>query len=158
MGLKIISGGQTGADQAGLYAAKCVGIETGGYAPAGFMTLDGVNFRLREMFNLVSIAGGYKRRTWLNVEHSDCTIRFAFDFKSRGEICTLNAIKHFNKPHFDVPLNYPITLLMIQDIGDWIIENDFEVINIAGNAQSKTRDVYTPVYSTMCKILDYIKE
>jgi Circularly permutated YpsA SLOG family len=35
---KIISGGQTGADQAGLRTAKRLGIETGGWMPQGWRT------------------------------------------------------------------------------------------------------------------------
>ena len=38
---KVISGGQTGADRAGLQAAKSSGIKTGGYMPKGFLALDG---------------------------------------------------------------------------------------------------------------------
>lgn len=36
--LKVISGGQLGADQAGLAAAKAVGIRTGGFAPKNYKT------------------------------------------------------------------------------------------------------------------------
>ena len=38
---KIISGGQTGVDQAALRAAKACGIPTGGWAPKGWRTEDG---------------------------------------------------------------------------------------------------------------------
>jgi hypothetical protein len=38
---RIISGGQTGADIAGIRAAKRVGLETGGCLPRGCGTLDG---------------------------------------------------------------------------------------------------------------------
>ena len=34
----IISGGQTGADQAGLLAAQALGLQTGGWAPHGWRT------------------------------------------------------------------------------------------------------------------------
>lgn len=154
--MKIISGGQTGADQAALYAAFDKGIETGGFAPSDFMTLTGKNYILRDKFGLVSIQGGYKQRTWLNVEHSDCTIRFAYDYTSRGEICTLNAIQHYYRPYYDVYLQYPITKGKIEEIGNWIIKNNFKIINIAGNAQGKL-DSYTPVYNAMCELIDYIR-
>ncbi|HJT77421.1 MAG TPA: putative molybdenum carrier protein, partial [Gemmataceae bacterium] len=36
---RVISGGQTGADQAGLAAAKACGIPTGGWMPKGFLTV-----------------------------------------------------------------------------------------------------------------------
>lgn len=38
---KIVSGGQTGADQGGLEAAEELGIPTGGWAPAGYYTEQG---------------------------------------------------------------------------------------------------------------------
>jgi hypothetical protein len=152
-----ISGGQTGADQAGLYAAYDKGLRTGGYAPARFMTLTGTNYILRDKFSLIQSQGGYKYRTWLNVEISDCTIRFAHDFNSAGEICTLNAIQHYFKPYIDVYLQYPITNGKIKEIGNWIIKNKFEIINIAGNSQ-KEYDVYTPVYDAICELIDYLRE
>ena len=41
MSLKIISGGQSGADQAGWRAARRLGLPTGGWMPRGFLTEDG---------------------------------------------------------------------------------------------------------------------
>jgi hypothetical protein len=35
---RVISGGQTGADQAGWRAARAAGIPTGGFMPKGFLT------------------------------------------------------------------------------------------------------------------------
>jgi len=153
----IISGGQTGADQAGLYAAYDNNIRTGGYAPAKYMTLTGTNYILRNKFSLVEIKGGYKRRTYLNVENSDCTIRFAYDFNSRGELCTYGAIQEYNRPYFDVSLCYPITDKLIEEIGNWIINNGYETINIAGNAQTNERDVYTPVYDAVYRLIEYVE-
>ena len=37
----VISGGQTGADQAGWRAAEACGIPTGGWMPRGFLTEEG---------------------------------------------------------------------------------------------------------------------
>ena len=36
--MRVVSGGQTGADQAGLWAARVVGLETGGWVPKGWKT------------------------------------------------------------------------------------------------------------------------
>lgn len=51
--IKIVTGGQTGADQGALLAARAAGIATGGWAPLGWMTEDGpapwlADFRLIE--------------------------------------------------------------------------------------------------------------
>ena len=154
--MKIISGGQTGADQAGLEAAFDFGIPTGGYAPAGYETLEGRNYKLRNVFGLEAIKGGYRKRTWMNVLHSDCTIRFAYDFDTPGEKCTKSAIEMYEKPYIDIQLKYPISNSIIEEVGNWIIKNNFQTINIAGNAQ-REKDVYTPVYIAMTKIFEFIK-
>lgn len=72
--LKIVSGGQTGADRGGLRAAMARGFETGGVAPAGWRSEDGkVPLDLRA--GLVA-RGTYTSRTRENIEGADCTILF----------------------------------------------------------------------------------
>ena len=130
---KVISGGQTGADQAGLAAAKSYDILTGGFAPKNFMTSSGANATLKYAYGLEEIEGSYKERTRMNVEAADATIRLAIDFDSPGEKCTLNAIKDYNKPYYDVNLlNAPAHT---SEVVAWILEGKFEILNIAGNSQ-----------------------
>lgn len=50
---KIISGGQTGADEGGLEGARLLGIPTGGTAPKGYRTENGPNLTLRDTYGLV---------------------------------------------------------------------------------------------------------
>ena len=45
--LRIISGGQTGADQGGLRAGAALGLDTGGWIPFGFRTDTGADCRPR---------------------------------------------------------------------------------------------------------------
>lgn len=49
---KVISGCQNGADQAGLYVAKKYGIETGGWIPKGWKTLNGSKPEFGPMYNI----------------------------------------------------------------------------------------------------------
>lgn len=51
----VISGGQTGADRAGLEAPRDAGIETGGFAPQGFLTSNGTDATLESEFGLVAV-------------------------------------------------------------------------------------------------------
>ena len=86
---KIISGGQTGADRAGLAAAALLGLETGGTAPQGYRTMEGSDFDLRDTFGLKEHwSSAYPPRTECNVKDSDGTIRIARDFDSAGERLT----------------------------------------------------------------------
>jgi hypothetical protein len=133
---KIISGGQTGADQAGLEAAKSCLLETGGWAPKGWFTEDGPRHGLLKGFGLCECGSGYAERTRLNVKDSDATIRFALDFNSKGERCTKRAIEDFDKLYFDVNLNDPPPPA---EVAQWLDENNIEVLNVAGNSQSKSR-------------------
>ena len=77
--IKIISGGQTGADQGGLLAARDLGWETGGTAPYNWMTEKGPAEALLRSFGLVAgphDPNTYPIRTALNAKNSDVTIWF----------------------------------------------------------------------------------
>lgn len=65
---RVITGGQTGVDQAALRAAEACGIATGGYAPKGWTTEDGPARRLLAGFGLTEHpAPDYPARTAANV-------------------------------------------------------------------------------------------
>src|SRR5262252_5551797 len=131
---KVISGGQTGADQAGLRAARAMGIETGGWVPFGCVTEDGPNPALLKEYDLKEMdSDKYPPRTEANVRDSDGTMRFAANFATAGERCTLKAIKWFNKPYFDVDWNNPPS---IQQAVEWIVANKVKTLNVAGNRES----------------------
>lgn len=140
---KIISGGQTGADTAALVAATRVGVATGGVMPKGFITLDGKKPEYEQLYGVTqSESDKYPPRTAENVKAADITLRFAKDFKSRGEVCTMNAILRLNKPFIDILI--PDTKLQISDlpivdqpesVAEFIIGKGFFVINVAGNSE-----------------------
>ena len=131
---RVISGGQTGADVGGLKAAKESGLETGGMVPKGCLTELGARPELLTLYNLVEHeSASYVPRTQANVKNSDGTIRFAANFRSPGEICTLKAIVANDKPYIDVDVKNP---LPADYVAKWIKENNIEVLNVAGNRES----------------------
>lgn len=134
---KVISGGQTGADQAGLIAAARFGIATGGWMPRGFETADGPNPQLAHRFGLREHTGGYAERTAINVRISDGTIRVAGTFGSLGERCTLKYIRQYHKPSIDVDMHAPLSAA---DVVAWIQTHRIRVLNVAGNVRPKTRN------------------
>lgn len=71
MTLTILSGGQTGVDQAALRAAKACGLPTAGYAPAGWLTEDGPAPWLADCGLIECRFPGYPGRTRANVEAAD---------------------------------------------------------------------------------------
>lgn len=148
---KVISGGQTGADIGGLKAARSAGIDTGGFIPKGYRTLDGPHPEYETAYNLVEIeASSYSERTRLNVVQSDCTIRFAYDFSSPGEVCTAKYIRQYAKPNLSIGTDtledHEDLLSELNGVVDWLKENDFKVINIAGNAEGRYPGIEMLVY------------
>lgn len=137
----VISGGQTGADIAALRAAKDAGLATGGCAPRGFRTKHGLDPQLGSVYSLIELeTDAYPPRTFRNVQDSDGTIRFAIDFNSPGERCTMKAINRFKKPYFDVQITmlhpgYELTPKP-EAARRWIRQNKITVLNVAGNAIS----------------------
>jgi hypothetical protein len=145
---KVISGGQCGADQAGLYVAKRFGLETGGVMPKGYTTLDGSGALIAKEYGLTeNSTDSYAARTYQNVKDSHGTVRLAGNFSSKGEICTLNAIKKYNKPYFDVDLTDPPP---IQEFIQWIENNKIVVLNVAGNSANTYENCY-------CRTCNYLE-
>jgi len=149
---KVVSGGQRGADQGGLAAAKDMGLETGGWVPKGWITLNGSNPTLSKLGLMEHSSSKYPPRTYSNVKDSDGTIRLAYDFGTPGELCTLKAIEFYNKPHFDIDLK---DMPSVIEVFDWIDTNQIKILNIAGNA-GKTKDEGTFIFNQVREYLNKV--
>lgn len=129
---KVISGGQDGVDFIGVSIAKLYGIATGGTMPKGFETIFGPNPGRAGEFGMVeSDFHGYPPRTYANVEEADGTLRIATNFQSSGEVCTLKAIRKYNKPYFDIN---PIENWDVASLVRWFSDNNIRILNVAGNS------------------------
>jgi hypothetical protein len=95
---RVISGFQTGADIAGIYAARAHGIPTGGAMPRGFLTEDGPRPDYAELYGAVELpTPSYPERTRRNVADGDGTLWFG-DWHSPGGKATLDACRLRGKP------------------------------------------------------------
>jgi hypothetical protein len=94
---KYISGGQTGADRAGLDFAIEAGLEHGGYVPRGRKAEDG---RIDDRYNLIELStSSYPARTRRNIEKSDGTVIFSLERVLNGGIkLTLELANKLGKP------------------------------------------------------------
>ena len=154
--IKIVSGGQTGVDQAGLIAAKKAGYETGGWAPHGWMTSVGPQpDLLRDHFGLKEHAGGYKPRTVQNVEDSDATLVLAEDLGSVGTKLTIRTCELLEKPFFIVSLPHEDSLASVVS---WIGANSIEVLNIAGNRQTEHNNAYQLAIEVLDRVFASLRE
>jgi hypothetical protein len=149
---KVISGGQRGADQGGIASAKDNGLETGGWVPKGWITLNGANPSLAKLGCIEHVSSKYPPRTYSNVKDSDGTIRLAYDFNTPGEICTKKAIDFYAKPYLDIDL---ADTTFIFDVTQWIEDNRIVTLNIAGNA-GKTKEEGTKIFQEVRQYLGCI--
>jgi hypothetical protein len=150
--MKVISGGQNGADQAGLRAAKACGLATGGWLPKGCKTLDGPRPDLLIEYGMQEHSStAYPPRTEANVRDSDGTLRFAEDFSSPGERCTLKAIKWFNRPYLNIDTKNPLSK---QEVLLWLKKHDIKVLNIAGNSEQTAPGIGECVFGYLKELFE----
>lgn len=136
---KVISGGQTGVDRAGLLAAREVGIPTGGMMPLGYRALDGDHPEYKEMYGMVENPfRTYPSRTRWNVANSDGTVRIATDWESAGERLTMKCIREMGKPFFDIHveiLKGSGAIDKVAEFESWIWTMGIKTLNVAGNSE-----------------------
>ena len=152
---RVISGGQTGVDQAALAAAKEVGVETGGWAPARFLTTKGPNPDLDTIYGLRETKEtGYVPRNRLNVLHSDGTVAFYLRV-SNGTRYTMRFCESVRKP-----------LLVITDLDDnavseriaeFIEENGIATLNVAGSREVSA-EVFTIITAALTSAFSQASE
>lgn len=152
----IISGGQTGVDQAALFVAKSLGFNTGGWAPINWKTSIGPEPRLGTVYNLKEYSGGYHDRTIQNIKDSDATLILATNFNSAGTKLTINAASSRGKPTTKYHL---IEDNNINSICDWILSSNISILNVAGNRQPQTNspDIYSMAGYVLWEVFSRIK-
>jgi hypothetical protein len=137
---KIISGGQTGADQAALDVAIKLGISHGGWLPKGRLTEAGV---LDEKYKLTEMeTSNYNKRTEQNVVDSDGTLIVSHGKLTGGSDYTREMAIFHNRPWLHIDLNKTNSFQAAGKIKSWIMENDIEVLNVAGSRASKDPLIY----------------
>lgn len=168
MWLKIISGGQTGADTGALHAAKAAGLETGGWAPHGFRTEAGAAPWLADYGLKEHTAKTYPARTRANVAESDATL--VFDASpgvtlSSGTGVASGACDRLRKPFRCVLLaqtEFGIRMQSVaippDQIAAWLVENHVRVLNVGGNRESKSPGIGAFVEKYLAEVFRLVKE
>jgi hypothetical protein len=140
---KLISGGQTGVDQAALRAAKACGIPTGGWAPKGWMTEDGPAPWLAEFGLQEHASADYLDRTRAKVGDAGLTlILMARESElARGTALTLRvarASKARGIDHYVSVMSHPGAVERCRDALMWFAEAGESVVNVAGPRESES--------------------
>ena len=137
---KIISGGQTGADQAALDVAIKLNIPHGDWIPKGRKTEDGIlpdKYKLDEM-----PTASYPKRTEKNILDSDGTVIFSRGKLSGGSALTRKLAKQHQKTWVHIDLDKVQKTEAAEIIAGWIDNHNIQVLNVAGQRASKDPDIH----------------
>ncbi len=138
--IKIISGGQNGADQAALDAAIKLGIPHGGWISKGRITETGP---LPNRYNLQEMpTHNHPKRTEQNVIDSDGTMIISHGKLTGGSDYTSIMAKKHDRPWIHIDLDSVTVLDASLKINNWIIENSIRVLNVAGSRASEDLKIY----------------
>jgi hypothetical protein len=116
--IRIISGGQTGADRGGLDAAIYAGVPYSGSCPKGRKAEDGripANYKLKEMKS-----ADYLKRTEANVIDSDATLLITFGQLTGGSLRTLEFSRKHGRPYHHVNLAVTPVDCAVLDVCNWL--------------------------------------
>jgi hypothetical protein len=142
---KIISGGQAGADRAGLDFALQAGLKHGGFVPTGRKAEDG---RIDDRYQLVELpSASYPTRTKRNVRESGATAIFSLRAElSGGSALTLAYARSVKKPvihlHGAPTASDRERVDPAAELRGFIDSHRIEVLNVAGPRESKEPGVY----------------
>jgi len=154
---KIISGGQTGADQAALDAAIAWKIPYTGWIPKGRKTEAG---KLADKYRLKETAtDNYTERTGKNVCDADGTLIFSHGALKGGSKFTQEmAVKH-KRPYLHMDLNLVHGFEAAREGHAWIVQNRIKTLNVAGSRASEDPAIYQAVLKIMTTLfhMDLIK-
>jgi hypothetical protein len=145
---RIISGGQTGVDRAGLDAAIHLGIEHGGWCPLGRRAEDGP---IPDHYQLVELdSPNYSDRTRQNVLDSDGTLILYGGRLQGGTLLTARYAIQLDKPCLKIRLSGRVSC---EQLISWIETYRISILNIAGPRASSDPKIYAKAYRYIVKTL-----
>jgi hypothetical protein len=149
---KIISGGQTGADRAGLDVAMELGISYGGSIPSGRRTEDGhLPAKYEKMTEVKS--RHYQVRTEMNVIDADATLLFTGRKVGSGSALTRKVAEKHYKALLHINLGKKTDDEAVGEIVRWLEDTNPLILNIAGSRESESEGIYDKVCSILKKVL-----
>lgn len=162
--LRVVSGGQTGADRGGIDAALYCNVPHSGWCPRGRKAEDG---RIPDRYQLQEThSSDYLVRTEANVRDSDATVVFTWGRVSGGSLRTLEFAHAHEKPWIQVDLNSTSREKAVKLITDWLEgRGDYDhdeyqaqppancVLNVAGSRESNADGIQDLVAAVMIDVL-----
>ncbi len=148
--MKIISGGQAGADRAALDAALARGRTAGGWCPRGRLADNGI---IDERYPLAETPlSDHAQRTRFNVRDSDATLIVARRPLTGGTALTERLALACGKPCLVVhPDETPDAFAVCRN---WVERHDVQILNVAGPRRTTSAAAYSDTRRIMDALLD----
>ena len=154
-GLKIVSGGQTGADRAALDWAIANQIPHGGWCPKGRKAEDGI---IASCYNLTETPSSqYWERTQWNVRDSDGTAVFSISEEIfAGTLLTVELAEKYEKPYIHLCKKL-ININTINRFQLFLLKFGIVNLNVAGPRASDDPEVYQFVMEILDRAFLHLK-
>lgn len=153
---KIVSGGQTGADQGALSACVMARFPYGGWVPKGRRSEKGKipsRYRLRQ-----HRSRHYPPRTEANVRDSDGTLICVYGKPDGGSLLTIDFAKQHCKPWLALDMTRPMEKNLAR-VMRWLKRHpEIEVLNVAGSRRSKAPGIHMAVRRLIRALLQRLPE
>jgi hypothetical protein len=168
---KVISGGQTGVDQAALRAARDCGLEIGGWCPPGRMCEAGAipaEFPLEETEQDRSVSASdvpRSQRTEWNVRDSDGTLILRSGKASHSDAATgeekpdpgtewaAQCAKRFGRPLLVCDVSDPNAKQKVQE---WLRRGPIKVLSVGGPAESTSPGIGDRAYRLLRDVFEVL--
>jgi hypothetical protein len=164
---KVVSGGQTGVDQAVWRAAKRYGIATGGWMPRGFLVGNGIHHpEFAHLYGAVEHKSiEYPPRTAANIRDSDGTLLFSVRPDTSGTRLTRQLMMRGRRDD-KIRVHCEIVVERGPDVS-WRVRQDFhtptwvvlwiegrgiEILNVAGPRESRAPGIGKWVEDYLCEV------
>ena len=133
--IRIVTGGQTGADRGALLAAMDRGVPCGGWCPEGRKAEDG---RIPAVFPLRELASAdYPERTVRNVHDSDATCIVRFESVDAGSKLAAAACRREGKPYIYLDAHKTDSDKAAQELLEFVREHAVTCLNVSGPRTSE---------------------
>ena len=128
--IRIVCGGQTGADRGAMNAALDRGVPLGGWCPEGRKSEDGT---IPQFYPLTELPGSdYPQRTLRNVLDSDATCIVRFNDIDAGSKLAAAACRREGKPYTYLDAHELDSDEAARALEQFVVDNGVHVLNVSG--------------------------
>jgi len=149
--LRIVSGGQNGVDRGALDAALDLGVECGGWCPAGRLAEDGI---IPQRYPVIDLKdSGYAERTAQNVADSDGTLIILNGEPMGGTRETIERCIKKGKPYLIINYREMSTGQAKGNALKFLQNRNIRCLNVAGPRASQWPEGHAFTYQIVSAIL-----